>query len=552
MPTLAASSDLRGLLSLDLLAPEAMAELLRAAETETARRQAEKCRRSLAEFVRAAWPIVEPSPMVNGWHVDAICSHLEAVTRGEIRRLLICIPPRHGKSLLVSVLWPAWIWTHTPQWRSLFVSHSASLAVEHSRLCRQLIESPWYRAAFGAEWSLATDQNAKDHYSTTRGGHRFSIGMTGGITGHGGDLVAIDDPISVNDAMSDAALDEARRIVGKVLPPRLNDQNTGRMLMIMQRVNMRDPAQFWLDGGNCEALILPSEFVPQARCVTRREIEIPANGIPAHRAKVEFWRDPRTEAGEPLCADRFPPSVLAALKAEDQLGADGYATQHQQSPTVAGGGMFRVAAWRVWRYESDTDAAKHRPLGTYDGPAASVPMKMEKIIISVDATFRETAHGSFVSIQVWGKDGARRYLLDRDHRRLDFEDTRKALLSMIAKWPTARERIIEGKANGDALCSTLEKAHGVSGIIRAAPGTRSKEERAHAMLPYQRAGNIYLPDGAPWIGEYIAEHAAFPRGANDDDVDAQSQALEYLETTNVADYLKAMNKVRAGEVRITG
>ena len=509
-------------------------------QEERARRAAEKARSNLAEFVRQAWPIVEPSPFVAGWHVDAICAHLEAVTRGEIRRLLICIPPRHGKSLIVSILWPAWIWTHTPEWRSLFVSHAASLAVEHARLCRQLVESHWYRTSFSepGQWALAGDQNAKDHYTNTRGGHRYSIGMTGGITGHGGDLVAIDDPISITDSFSEAALNEAARIVGKVLPPRLNDQKTGRMLMIMQRANVKDPAQMWIDGGNAECLILPSEYDPRRQCVTHRLIDVPANGIPAHKARVEFWRDPRTTEGEILCPGRFPPEVLASLKAADSMGAEGFSAQHQQSPMPPGGGMFKVGDWRFWRAADRTEAPPKRD-PSWNQDAARVLPRMERIIISCDATFgSKSSTASRVAFHVWGAVGGDRYLLERVWDRMDFNQTEQAGLGLFARWPLAREKVIEKAANGPGLVTRWRDVHRVVGLIESPIAKGTKEQCANAMLPYQRGGNVYLPEHAPWLADYILEHALFPGPCHlgNDDVDTQSQAFAHLEGNRPATF----------------
>lgn len=531
MPTSSPSSAWSALLAADLR-PEALERLEMGLISDLAHRQAAKARHSLAEFVKQAWHIVEPSPFVSGWHVDAICEHLEAVYRGEIRRLLICIPPRHGKSLIVSILWPAWIWTHTPEWRSLFVSHSASLAVEHARLCRQLIESHWYRTSFCAPgaWALAADQNAKDHYTNTKGGHRYSIGMTGGITGHGGDLVAIDDPISITDSFSEAALNEAARIVGKVLPPRLNDQKTGRMLMIMQRANVKDPAQLWIDGGNAECLILPSEYEQHRACVTHRNITVPANGIPAHKVCIDFWRDPRTVEGEILCPGRFPPEVLASLKAADSMGAEGFSAQHQQNPMPLGGGMFKIGDWRFWREKDDPPIARDSTWSQVQ--ARLLPEDMDEIALSVDATFgSKSKTASRVSILVGGKRGGERYLLERVWDRMDFDQTEVAILGVIRRWPAARIKIIEDKANGPGLINRLTNVHRIAGIIEGETRQDGKEKRANEQLPYQRSGSCYLPEKAPWLSDFIIEHALFPGPCHlgNDDVDAWSQLLHYFE-----------------------
>jgi hypothetical protein len=160
--------------------------------------------RSLREFVRQAWHVVEPStPFVPGWHIDAICDHLEAVMRGDIRNLLINVPPRHMKSLLVSVFWPAWEWIRHPERRWLYSSYGSHLSVRDSVKCRRLIESPWYRARWGHVFSLTSDQNAKMRFDNNRSGYRLSTSVSGAVTGEGGDRIVCDDPHKVDEVESD-------------------------------------------------------------------------------------------------------------------------------------------------------------------------------------------------------------------------------------------------------------------------------------------------------------------------------------------------------------
>ncbi len=161
--------------------------------------------RSLREFVRQAWHIVEPStPYVPGWHIDAMADHLEAVTRGEIRKLLINIPPRHMKSLLVSVFWPAWEWTRYPERRWLYSSYGQHLSIRDSVKCRRLIESPWYQSRWGHLFLLTGDQNTKSRFDNNRSGYRLSTSVDGAATGEGGDRVVCDDPHNIKEAESDA------------------------------------------------------------------------------------------------------------------------------------------------------------------------------------------------------------------------------------------------------------------------------------------------------------------------------------------------------------
>lgn len=482
--------------------------------------EAQAARASLSEFVRQAWPLVEPAPLVWGWHVEAICKHLEAVARGEIRKLLINVPPGHAKSLLVAVLFPSWLWIDRPEWRSIFASYSDDLSVRDSIRCRQVIESNWYQENFATPdgWRMRSDQNVKSYFVNTRSGFRLATSVQGRGTGDRGDLVVIDDPLKAQDAYSKAKRLEANRWLGQTMSNRFNDMQAGRMVMIMQRLHEEDPSGFVLEGGGWEHLCLPSEFDPANRSVTYHTV----NGV-----RARFWADPRTEEGELLFPQKFPKEVLQEAKAPNQLGADGFAGQHQQRPTPATGGMFKRDCWRFWKPDGAApDHIAQRPAGCYDGPALPLP-KLVKQIVSVDATFKETQSGSFVAIHVWGKaEGSGRFLLDRIKMRMDFDSTCKALKSICARHPRARRKIIEEKANGSAILSTLGRQ--IPGMVGVEP-EGGKEARAAATQPYQAAGNVFLPDGAPWLDDYISEHAAFPLGKYNDDVDAQSQALNDLE-----------------------
>src|ERR1700686_2915012 len=160
----------------------------------------ERGSRSLGYFVQLAWPIVEPGRIfVSGWHIDAIIEHLEAVTRGEIRNLLINVPPRHMKSLLVSVFWPAWEWIRFPERRWLYSSYGAQLSIRDSLKCRRLIESPWYQRLWGDRFALTSDQNTKGRFDNDRSGYRLSTSVGGAATGEGGDRIVCDDPHNVNE-----------------------------------------------------------------------------------------------------------------------------------------------------------------------------------------------------------------------------------------------------------------------------------------------------------------------------------------------------------------
>src|ERR1017187_10876144 len=195
----------------------------------------EMAARSLRQFVQQAWVVVETSTQfVPGWHIDANIEHLEAVTRGQIRNLLINVPPRHMKSLLVSVLWPAWEWIRWPERRWLFSSYAATLSIRDSVKCRRLLESPWYKTRWGHVFMLTGDQNAKMRFDNNRSGYRLSTSVGGAVTGEGGDRIVCDDPHNVADVTSDAIRKSALDWWDIAVSTRVNDPKTSAMVIVMR------------------------------------------------------------------------------------------------------------------------------------------------------------------------------------------------------------------------------------------------------------------------------------------------------------------------------
>lgn len=495
---------------------------------------AEKARRlgskDFASFVKQAWSVIDAAPLIWNWHLEALCVHLEAVARGEIKRLVINIPPGFGKSIIVAVLWPAWIWAYSPQKQLVCTSYGADQAKRDAVKMRDLICSSWYQQTFvGGRWALKDDMNTKALYENTAHGHRVSCGVTEG-TGKRADIVILDDPLKAQEAHSAATREEAERFLSTA-STRFNNAEEGVMVMIMQRLREDDTTGFVLAGGGWEHLRLPAEFEAQNPCVTFHTV--------AGERKM-FWKDPREIEGELLFEEKFPVRVLERLKRPNELGDFGYAGQFQQRPAPAGGGIFKLEDWRFfkmpdeWREKLGYPDTPIRPMGCAKAELHTTREldmdALDETIISVDgAGGAETKDGSYTVIQVWGRLGSRRLLLYAVRRRMDFTDTVKTLKEVIALFPEARRKLIEAKASGSSIINTLDRLHGVIGIEPINPGKRSKEERARAMQPYQKSGNIELPVGAPWVNDHVAEHAAFPRGSSDDQVDCESQGLEGLE-----------------------
>ncbi len=490
--------------------------------------------RSFAAFVKQAWQYVpQVEPLVWGWHMDAICLHLEALARGGIEQLVVNIAPGMGKSVFTSVLLPAWIWTWWPKCQFLFGSYSHTFVVRDARRCMDLIRSDWYQRTYCRPngWGLREDYGSADNFSNTAGGVRFASSVGGAGAGIRAHLIGIDDPINIGDAFSEAVRRDAIDWMSQTLSQRFIMGYPMRLLLTMQRLHEEDPAGWMAKQPGVQVLRLPTEYEPESPCRTFHYVER-RNGH-VERVLEELFCDPRTEPGEIL----FPALRPRARVEQDKvkLGPFGFASQHQQRPAPEGGGIFKVEHWRFWKADADTMqrlglVGGDRPRGAYTGPARIVDLNndVNAGLLSVDATFKETNSGSYVVIQVWARAGADRLLLYQVRRRMDFTDTVKALLDVVKLFPQFIRKLIEGKANGDAIISTLEKTHHVSGC-EAVPVLANKVQRAHAMQPHQSSGHVLLPDGAPWVPEYIQEHAQFPNAAHDDQVDCTSQGLQGLE-----------------------
>jgi predicted phage terminase large subunit-like protein len=496
---------------------------------------AELARRSLAEFTRQAWHVIEPeTDLVWNWHIDAVCLHLETLipienrylfeqmSDGEkaqlihIMRLLINIPPGHMKSILMCVMLPAWVWSFWPAWRGLFGSYAMDLAVRDSLRCRDVITSEWYQDSFRPDWTLKTDQNLKEYYANTHGGIRQCISVGAKTTGFRGHFVGVDDPLNATDAQSEAKRKEAIRWLDTALPSRMNDPRTGSRAMIMQRLHEEDPSGHVIAKGGWIHLCLPSQFEPDRKCVT------PIG-----------WSDPRTEAGELLFPEVYNAEVLAQARLD--LGSAAYAGQHQQKPVPAGGIIFKRHWWRYWV----PVGVKLPPVRVQDEEgkwheieAIELPKHLEIVIQSWDMAFKDTKASDKVAAGVWGKQGANAFLLDRRNKRMSFTESVEAVQALTRVWPQSTGKLIEDKANGPAVIDTLKDK--IPGIIPVNP-QGDKEGRAYAVTPYIEAGNVYVPHPSlyAWVDDYLNQHDGFPLMTFKDEVDQTTQALTRLLHTTV-------------------
>lgn len=477
---------------------------------------------SLYQFVRAAWHVVEPGvAFTDNWHIGVICDHLEAVARGEIRNLIVNIPPRSTKSLLISVLWPAWVWTWLPTHKWLFASYGQALAKRDAVKTRRLIQSTWYQARWGeaSDWpqrfKLTSDQNEKLRYENDQLGYRISTSVGGLGTGEGGDIIVVDDPHNVEEAESDAVRSTTLTWWDETMSTRGNDPNTVRKVIVMQRVHENDLTAHCLERGGYDHLCLPMEYDPDH---------------PTRSSTSLGFVDPRRKAGELLWPARFTVDALRALKRS--LGEYGTASQLQQRPTPRGGGMFKTMHLRMYPAE-----AKLPPL--------------EFVVQSYDTAFTEKTTNDPCACTVWGVwvDRSKRrnvLLLDAWNDHLRYAAVRKRL---IEDWsvryglrdddPTNPGRradtiLIENKSSGIGIIQEL-RAHNVPAQSYN-PGNADKVARAEQALPMYELGVVWILESkhkpgqfVSWAKPFLDELGKFgPGAARDDYVDTLTQMMIYL------------------------
>lgn len=444
----------------------------------------ELCRRSLAEFAKEAWHVLEPAtPLKWGWALDLICAHLEAVSRGEIKRLLMNVPPGSMKSLLTGVIWPAWEWgpLGKPELRYLGTAHKQDLAVRDNMKCRRLIQSAWFQE----RWPLAltSDQNAKTKFESAATGFREAMAFTS-MTGSRGDRVILDDPHSVDDANSPAKLQADLLTFREALPTRVNNDQSA-IVIIMQRLNEADVSAAAIELGYAH-LCLPMRYEPG------RSKWVVGDG------------DPRTEEGELMFPERFSEETVREL--EKTLGGYGVAGQLQQRPSPRGGGIIK-GAW----------------FGQYETPPA-----LEWRMIYADTAQKTGQENDFSVFELWGRSTTgQAVLLDLHRGKWEAPELLAEARAFWLKHNTAggaplRAMKVEDKVSGTGLIQTLRR----EGIpILPIKRDRDKVSRAYDAAPFIESGNVLLPMWSHWLAGFVAEAEAFPSGANDDQLDPMFDAI---------------------------
>ena len=451
--------------------------------------QRELAKRSLAEFAKQAWHVLEPAtPLKWGWALDAICQHLEAVTNGQILRLLINVPPGSMKSLLVGVIWPAWEWGPRGLAHMRFVgtAHSNELAIRDNLKCRRLIQSKWYQAHWPVE--LTGDQNAKTKFENTATGSRQATSFEG-ITGYRGDRVILDDPHSVHDANSLKLLANDVELFREAMPSRVNNEFSA-IVIAMQRLNELDISAVAIELGY-EHLMIPMRFEADRKCST-----------------VLGWSDPRTEDGQLMFPERFPEAFVAKL--EFAMGSYAVAGQMQQRPAPREGGFF------------DPDQIE-----IVDAIPAGVVEWMRGWDLAA------STNGDYTVGVLLGRLSDGRFIIADVKRDRLTADKRDAMIKRTAS-ADGREISISlpqdpGQAGKTVALHHVRLLAGFTVLVSLESG--DKETRANPVSSQVNVGNMLMLRG-DWNKPFTEELRNFPAGRHDDQVDALARAFNEMTLGN--------------------
>jgi predicted phage terminase large subunit-like protein len=475
-----------------------MAARLSESKLRLVERQA--CEGSLRFFIKRAWRYMDPARYLHNWHIDAIGEHLEAVSRGEIRRLIINVPPRHMKSLSVSVAWPAWVWAQPeraaligPQVSWLFSSYAHTLSLRDSVKCRRLMGSAWYQGLWGDRFALTGDQNTKIRFDNDRQGYRLATSVDGALTGEGGDVIVVDDPHNVREADSEAVRESVLTWWDEAMSTRLNDPRVGAYVIIMQRVHERDlTGHILARNQGYEHLCLPARY----------EADHP-----------HCWPgDPREVDGELLWPERIGEREMQALEAA--LGSYGTAGQLQQRPAPRGGGMFQ----KHWFPIVDVAPAQGSRVRGWD-LAATDPAPGKRPDWTAGVKMSRGPDGIFYIEDVVRFQGAG-HKVEAAIINTTKQDNAWSMTACKVRLPQDPGQA--GKSQAQYLARQLPGF-----IVVIKPVSGAKTLRAQPFASQAEAGNVRLIRG-PWNAAFLDELSGFPFGSNDDQVDAAADAFNEL------------------------
>jgi predicted phage terminase large subunit-like protein len=500
---------------------------------------AEERRRSLRTFCQRAWTQILPQAVIWGWHMDAICEHLSYLSLSEIRFLMLNVPPRMSKTMIVSVLWPAWHWLHYPGEQFLFASVDEQLSKDSSILSRRLIESTWYQEQWPGEIVLFDDENTVGMYRNRKGGYRMIASLQGRVTGVGGTILGLDDPHDAKKVESDAVRHGALAWHDSAWRSRVNDWNTVRKVYVGQRTHDMDIFGHVLqqEGKRWCVLTLPMEFNPKRRCITYLN-----DGIGPKTDLPPIFEDPRTEENEVLDPKRMSAATIDQEKAA--VPERSWEAQYNQNPQGSGGFILKRQWWRPWiEPEWRPNNGKERPMPRFDEVIQVWDTAFEEDEIEDNDFSARTTWGIFQYTEVTidpnlGRpvQGATRtcaMLIDALEERMEYPKLRDTAIEGNNQFEPDRI-LIEKKSSGHSLIQELRKKRLPVRAVKLDGSATGQDGRQGDLVARANSASLMLEKGCifypprPFAYSVIDECAKFPNGDHDDYVSTVVIALMYM------------------------
>ncbi|MEO7958418.1 MAG: phage terminase large subunit [Fibrobacteria bacterium] len=458
---------------------------------ELLRIDGDACAASFYEFIKHFWDTIIPDPYLDNWHIPYLASELQVVGEWIIEGkpalydLLINVPPGTSKTTLCTIMFPAWVWTRAPWAKFLMASYAQDLSTRNAVKTRDILRSAKYQATYPDQIRFKADMNNKTFYENTKKGSLYASSVGGTMTGFHAHCIGIDDPINPKQARSEELRTTAREWLDGTVSTRKVDKDNTPTIMVMQRLAEDDPSGHWLskEGKAVRHICLPGE-VTELNNVRPRELE-------------ERYKDGLLD---PV---RLGRRALAKLKMD--LGDQAYGGQILQSPKAAEGNIFKKAWWKYWE-----ELPNERPI---------------RIVMSLDTAFKEKKSNDFNVCTTWLQFSTGYYLVDFWEEKVQYP-VLKTQTVLIAEKHKPHAVLVEDKASGTPLIQELGSATTIP-IVGIIP-VGDKVERAHAVTPTIKAGNVWLPLHESWTVRVVDQCSAFPAAKNDDIVDTITQFLNWV------------------------
>lgn len=446
---------------------------------------------SFLRFTEEAFTLLHPGTTYeHNWHISLISHELERLQQNKQTRLIITMPPRHMKSLLVSVIWPAWLMAQDPSKRIIAASYSKQLSTEHSELCQHLILSEWFQSHFPAT-QIARGTNRKQKFATTQHGFRMATAIGASLMGSGADFLIVDDPHNPSHMHSKALRHKALHWYEHTLITRLNQPEKGGIVVVMQRLHENDLVGYLLEKN------------PQLW----RHINLPL--VAEEESLYRFKRTCYTrKKGDILHPARMSAKHVEQIQLEQ--GRYFFSAQYQQNPVPQEGMML-----------------KRSYFGYYNQPHDKLLESRLLLIQSWDTACKTEDHHSYSACTTWMlHQNGQLYLIDAFRAHLIYSDLKHQVEERFARYPCDM-LLIEDAQTGQVLLSDLQRERKIRPLLGIRPKT-SKEHRFASITCLFEARDVIFPESAPWLASYEKELLIFPRGQYSDLVDSTSQGLQYL------------------------